>query len=769
MGIAGPCSNVEKIAMGKIAKSEIERLFSQQLDQWTQARDNYRALEQVEQKSVTVNGLDVFVQFNPARIVSSGAKVDAKTIRTRKCFLCEQNRPEVQWGIDFESTTGRTYQVLLNPFPIFPRHLTIPDRCHTDQRIAGRIADMLELAAELDDFVLFYNGPKCGASAPDHMHFQAGNKGFLPLEVRLDEIPRRDFLVTASTRLSLLESFVPGCFVIETRSAEEAVHYFGELYRHLPVKEGEIEPMMNLLCWVSQGGYRLLVLTRRQHRPDCYYAEGEDNILLSPASVDLGGVFITPLQKDFEKISAEDLAGILDQVCSDKEGQEALYAAIQADFCRFQPTVAVGIMNEAEVRVNFEGTYVCGDVACTGDEVFVCQDNQIAWRGSLYDELLFAGSSPADCFWLKDVTIGVNFHWERKEDQKFAGDLKLIVEGGRLTAVNRIGVEDYLLSVISSEMSATASKNLLKAHAVISRSWLMAQWMKNRALEAAQTNYCSCMEDEHSRIKWYDREDHTNFDVCADDHCQRYQGLTRASSPVVAEVIAETWGETLMHEGRICDARFSKCCGGVFEEFQNCWEPVKHPYLVKVRDSEHPQDIPDLTQEDQAREWILGSAEAFCNTTDTHILSQVLNNYDQETKNFYRWTQAYDQAELSELIRNRSGIDFGQILDLIPVERGTSGRLVRLKIVGTKRTMVIGKELEIRRTLSTSHLYSSAFVVEKQGDQQGVPARFILHGAGWGHGVGLCQIGAAVMGEQGYTYDQILLHYFVGAAIECRY
>ncbi len=756
--------------MGRIAKSEIDRLFTQQLEQWTQARDNYRALEHVEQKSVCVNGLDVVVQFNPARIVSSGAKVDAKTIQTRKCFLCEQNRPEVQWGIDFKSAAGRTYQVLLNPFPIFPRHLTIPDASHTDQRIDGRVADMLELAAELDDFVLFYNGPKCGASAPDHMHFQAGNKGFLPLEMRFPELPRRDFLVTASTRLSLLETLLPGCFVIETKSAEEAVHYFEELYRHLLVREGETEPMMNLLCWVSDGWYRLLVLTRRQHRPSCYFAEGEENILLSPASVDLGGVFITPLPKDFEKITAADLEKILFEVCTDLPGQDALCQALQADFRRFQPAVTVGIMNEPEIRVDFQGSYRCGEAWFSGEETFVCQDGQIAWRGALYPELCFKASQPADRFELKEVTIGVNFHWERKENQCFAGDLKLIVEHGRLTAVNCIGVEDYLLSVISSEMSATASKNLLKAHAVISRSWLMAQWMKNRALVEAQEPYCSCQEDESRRIKWYDREDHTNFDVCADDHCQRYQGLTRATSETVAEVIAETWGETLMYDGKICDARFSKCCGGVSEAFESCWEPVHHPYLVQVRDAAQAA-LPDLTVEEEARRWILSEPEAFCNTHDHGILSQVLNDYDQETAHFYRWTQVYTQAELSALVRERSGIDFGDIVDLIPIERGPSGRLVRLKIVGTRRTLELGKELEIRRTLSTSHLYSSAFLVEKEGAVPGteLPAKFVLRGAGWGHGVGLCQIGAAVMGAQGYTYDQILLHYFVGANIERRY
>lgn len=756
--------------MGKIAKTEVARLFSEQLEQWTQARDNYRALEQVEQKSVCVNGMNVIVQFNPARIVSSGAKVDAKTIQTRKCFLCEQNRPEVQWGIDFESASGRTYQVLLNPFPIFPRHLTIPDAVHTDQRIEGRVADMLELAAELDDFVLFYNGPKCGASAPDHMHFQAGNKGFLPLQAQFAELPRRDFLVTASTRLSLLETLLPGCFVIESKSTEEAVYYFEELYRHLPVREDETEPMMNLLCWFDEGTYRLLVLTRRQHRPSCYFAEGEENILLSPASVDLGGVFITPLPKDFEKITAADLEKILFEVCTDKEGQEALYQALQADFRRFQPAVTVGIMNEPEIRVDFKGSYRQGETCCSGEESFVCQDGHVAWRGALYPELYFKATEPTDQFELKDVTIGVNFHWERKENQCFAGDLKLIVENNRLTAVNCIGVEDYLLSVISSEMSATASKNLLKAHAVISRSWLMAQWMKNRALVEAQASYCSCHEDEHNRIKWYDREDHTHFDVCADDHCQRYQGLTRATSRTVAEVIAETWGETLVYDGKICDARFSKCCGGVSEAFESCWEPVHHPYLVQIRDAAQAT-LPDLTREEEARRWILSEPEAYCNTRDHEILSQVLNDYDQETAHFYRWTQAYDQAELSALVRERSGIDFGDIVDLIPIERGPSGRLIRLKIVGTLRTMELGKELEIRRTLSTSHLYSSAFIVEKEGTVPGteLPAKFILRGAGWGHGVGLCQIGAAVMGAQGHTYDKILLHYFSGAEIERRY
>ena len=318
-------------------------------------------------------------------------------------------------------------------------------------------------------------------------------------------------------------------------------------------------------------------------------------------------------------------------------------------------------------------------------------------------------------------------------------------------------------------MSATASLELLKAHAVISRSWLLAQIEKNREIEDSAVAYSAMRETEDELIRWYDREDHVKFDICADDHCQRYQGITRASTNIVKKAIEETRGELLMFENKICDARYSKSCGGVFEEFQNCWEEIKYPYLVAKRDMPQGNEMPDLTIEENAREWILTSPDSFCNTTDKVILSQVLNNYDQETLNFYRWEQGYSVEELSELIKERTGTDYGTILDLIPIERGTSGRLVRLKIVGSKKSRIIGKELEIRRSLSTSHLYSSAFVVEKEVGQDGTPIKFVLKGAGWGHGVGLCQIGAAVMGEKGYSYNNILLHYFVGASIEKRY
>ncbi len=430
-----------------------------------------------------------------------------------------------------------------------------------------------------------------------------------------------------------------------------------------------------------------------------------------------------------------------------------------------EPKVSVGILWNKTISFVLDSNYSCLGKVVAEEKTVSYSNGQILWEGNMHDELYFEPQNNNASFTLKDVVIGIGFHWERKEDQVFQGALKLIVENGMITAVNIIGVEDYLTSVISSEMSATASPELLKAHAVISRSWLLAQIEKNKVIAAANEKYSTFTETEDEIIRWYDREDHLHFDVCADDHCQRYQGITRASANLetVKQAISETRGQVLMSGSKICDARFSKCCGGVVEEFQNCWEDIPQSYLVKLRDSEQTKDVPDLTQEVEAVNWIYTRPEAFCNTQDKKILGQVLNNYDQETVDFYRWQVIYSQEEISALVLKRSGIDFGLIEELIPVQRGTSGRLVKLKIVGTKKALTIGKELEIRRILSTSHLYSSAFTVNRKDNT------FILSGAGWGHGVGLCQIGAAVMGEKGYLYDRILLHYYVGASIETLY
>ena len=435
-----------------------------------------------------------------------------------------------------------------------------------------------------------------------------------------------------------------------------------------------------------------------------------------------------------------------------------------------EPIVSVGIVSASKLCFSLNAPYtVCGSQRC-GKQVVELSEGRILWENTLYDELLFEPTDAQSSFTLEDVTIGVNFHWERKEAQTFLGKLRFIVEDNNICAINELPVETYLTSVISSEMSATSSLELLKAHAVISRSWLLAQMEQRKAENNNADKQPSFFKTDEEIVRWYDREDHKRFDVCADDHCQRYQGITKAANKHVVEAIQQTAGEILTSHGEICDARYSKCCGGAVEEFQYCWENIKKPYLQALPDTlPDTTPLPDLTDEAVARQWILSSPDAFCNTTDQKVLSQVLNDFDQETTDFYRWSQTYSQAELKQLLEEKLEVQFGDIIDLIPLERGKSGRIYRLKIVGKERTLIIGKELEIRRALSKSHLYSSAFIVEKADIKDGVPQKFIIKGAGWGHGVGLCQIGAAMMGKQGYRYEEILLHYYKGAEITKAY
>ena len=433
------------------------------------------------------------------------------------------------------------------------------------------------------------------------------------------------------------------------------------------------------------------------------------------------------------------------------------------------PEISVGIVNAQEIHFSLNMNYSAKGGTYRGEETVAFSEGGILWRDNLYQELTFTPQEEGASFSLYNVTIGINFHWERQETQIFQGTLKFVVEEGKITAINQLSVEDYLISVISSEMKATSPIEFLKAHAVISRSWLYAQMEKRRSLEKQGNSggFFSMQKSDTEYVRWYDREDHTIFDVCADDHCQRYQGITKATREEVVNAVQATRGQVLTHNGTICDARFSKCCGGVTEEFEACWEEKHYPYLEPVRDitPEAETPLPDLTREEEAEQWIRSNPKAFCNTHNKRILANILNNYDQETTDFYRWQVRFTQEELAELIHARTRTDYGDILDLIPIQRGKSGRIIHLQIVGTKRTMCIGKELEIRRTLSPTHLFSSAFVVDKEMGPDGIPSAFLLTGAGWGHGVGLCQIGAAVMGERGYKYDEILLHYYPGAEI----
>jgi SpoIID/LytB domain protein len=442
-----------------------------------------------------------------------------------------------------------------------------------------------------------------------------------------------------------------------------------------------------------------------------------------------------------------------------------------------QPKIQVGIMSGERIEFSLDGRFVskdktafpAGNYKAKIEGKQVCIENESGKKVCM-DSMLFSAVDNNSSFEIKAVTIGVNFHWEQNENQRFRGALKLIPENGNVTAINVILLEDYLKSVISSEMSSTASIALLKAHAVISRSWLLAQIEKTKSIKSGGGLYQTSFETDDEITRWYDREDHHNFDVCADDHCQRYQGITKIQSENAIKAVEETAGEVLIFDNHICDARFSKCCGGISENFENVWEPVRHSYLTKVVDSEFGDTTcVDLRQEDEAELWIRNQPFAFCKTNDKKILTQVLPDFDQLTTDFYRWKVEYSQDEIAELLKEKSGFDFGEILKLKAQKRGHSGRIIQLKIKGTKKTLSVGKELEIRKWLSKSHLYSSAFVVDHQDIQNGIPQKFVLTGAGWGHGVGLCQIGAAVMGERGYSYKEILNHYFRGTELKSMY
>ena len=748
--------------------------FHNQLNQWQDVARRFEELKGVQLREVG----SALAQFNPARLVSTGAKIDKATLAKRPCFLCEKNRPGEQIVLPF----GEGFDILVNPFPILPVHFTIPSRHHQLQAIAENYVQIHRLLRAYPQLMVFYNGPKCGASAPDHLHFQAGTSDMLPLQrdwQRLRETSVPLLKLNDAEGIYEIKDYICPALAIVSHTEKNDVELFNYLYEALPLKGDETEPMMNIVAWRSEEGFVSVVFPREKHRPDCYSSVGEAQCLVSPGSLDMAGLLILPRQSDFEGMTAERAEAVLREVSLSNEAMGEVVKRIRNravdlafDEWRQEPVVSVGIVSGDEICFQLNGTYTIGNREVTGQQTVKLKDGRILWDSAVYPELCFTPQDDNMSFTLDDVTIGVDFHWERKEAQTFLGKLRFVVDGDKLWAINELPVERYLASVISSEMSATSSLELLKAHAVISRSWLLVQMRRRKGIEmGVQAASAPVKVSDEEGVVWYDSDAHTLFDVCADDHCQRYQGITKATSPHVEEAIKATRGQLLMNGKEICDARFSKCCGGVSEEYEYCWDNNHKPYLLSVVDNA-PLGTPptiDLTREEVAREWILSSPEAFCNTKDATVLGQVLNNYDQETQDFYRWTTDFTQAELADLIRRKSGLDFGEIVDLQPLERGKSGRITRLKIVGTKLTRIIGKELEIRRTLSESHLYSSAFVVGRGEMVNDVPQHFRLVGAGWGHGVGLCQIGAAVMGEKGYKYDEILHHYYQTAVIEAQY
>lgn len=786
------------------SEEEVMTLFERQRREWSDVDRRYSELEQVEIKKFEVNGVSFTAQYNPARIVSTGAKVDKTAISQRPCFLCRRNQPAEQLHLDM---LGK-FQLCVNPYPILPYHFTLPMRRHLPQMARPQFPALCSMAMNLPSFVVFYNGAQCGASAPDHAHLQLGAKGQIPLQRdwnRYESGLMKIYPLTtpeerwveeendsqADCGIFLLQRFAYPLFILKMTGNETKYLLFEKLIAALPVVEGEDEPRFNLLAWkqrktgTAEDELIVAVVPRRKLRPACYFTEGPEHYVISPGSVDMGGLIITPRREDFDRITGEKITEILREVTLDNEavalcinkihGRESKFAVANGkeDGPAFRwkknPRVSVGVMSAPVLDFTLNGSFVAKGCNVTGIQEAACSQGCIKWKNNIYREITFVPQETSATFTLQHVTIGKHYHWERDEAQTFSGVLKLLVEDEKIVAVNVLRVEDYLVSVISSEMKSSANIEFLKASAIISRSWLLSQ-IERQAAGVQSSTFGHFPRKGNEQIRWSEREDHLLFDVCADDHCQRYQGVTKADNPAVRAAVAETCGRVLMSEDKICDARYSKCCGGVTEEFHTCWENRDYPYLSSVRDTKEGEPLPDLTREDEAEKWIRGNANAFCNTTDENVLQQVLNDYDLETHDFYRWRVCYTQQVLADLICENLKEDLGDILDLVPVERGRSGRLSKLRIVGSKEELVIGKELEIRRVLSSSHLYSSAFIVEKGPlTAAGVPEQFTLLGAGWGHGVGMCQIGAAVMGADGYGCDSILLHYYKDAQIATLY
>jgi len=822
----------------KVTEEELEAFFQKELEEWPEAAERYKALVPSQPprrealsdstsgeaeggglhiKSLPFggDGRGLSVQWNPARIVSTGASIDKKSISERPCFLCDNNRPKEQHKL----MTEKHFQILVNPYPILPQHFTIPMRRHTPQSIYSSFGTLRRMAWDLPKHIVFYNGPLCGASCPDHMHLQAGSRGIVPLErdwTMYEKGLKKLYPLTGEQEASmeeagnvgsrcglfLLEGYACPVFVIRSLPAESDSLLCQRVYKALPIVGEETEPRLNIVCWRQEGTSSrpdeivTLIFPRSKHRPDCYYAEGKEQLMISPGALDMCGLFITPREQDFKAMTAEKAVSILQEVTLSEEELKPIIAELtdlqtpgpspdlslvgrgantnemsnnsspyKGEVGRGSESVSVGIMKDTVIRFCMNSPYQAKGNEVTGEQVAEYTEGGIRWKDNVYQELTFRPApspnpSPEEegrsggevslpprgevggglSFTLHGVTIGQKFHWERQESQTFSGILKLVVDEDKIVAINILPVEDYLTSVISSEMKGSCSLEFLKAAAVISRSWLYAQMQRRQEHAEQAAPFFSFVKGEGESIRWYDREDHTIFDVCADDHCQRYQGITRASNPKVAEAVSATRGQVLMYDGRICDARFGKCCGGQTNEFQYCWENIEVPYLRSVKDP-------------------------YCNTSDKKILRQVLNDYDLETHDFYEWTEELSQEEAHDLICKHLKMELGPILGMEIVEKGPGGHISKLRIVGQEKSFIVGKELEIRRMLSTSHLKSSAFTVETKNVRNGIPGRFILHGHGWGHGVGLCQIGAAVMGEQGYSYKKILKHYYTGAQI----
>lgn len=671
----------------------IDKFFEDQLACWPDVKQRYDELKAAEHKTITIQGRQYDVMFNPARMRSAAAKVEGGKVE-RPCFLCDSALPKEQQQMRLKCIpSGHEYNLMVNPYPITDHHFTIVSTLHERQDFVGRHWDMAYLADVMSDYLIFFNGACSGASAPDHMHFQAVPKELVPI-THWSWDQWQDMGVASQMPVNIKDS-----------------------------------DHKNILCWTDGEDCHWLVIDRKCHRPAEYFMEGSAQVLISPASLEFCGLIPMVRLEDYQKMEASLLKGILDQ-------------------CRYQePMLHVGIMEGPQIR--FSADERTHSLNYVGEDRILQVMDYGSNRAEKREITEYRTTSTP--FTLEGVTIGKEFHWQQQEDQTFMGSLRVIAREGKLHAINIIPVEEYLKSVISSEMSATNNLELLKTHAIISRSWVLKTLSPSLSRE----------EDEGADtiggryLKIWDGHDHTLYDVCADDHCQRYQGITRQVSPLVAQAIEETRGIVLKdQDGQICDARFSKCCGGKSELFSTCWQDHDYHYLQPVDDP-------------------------WCDTREEKVLRLVLNDYDQRTIDFHDWEVTYTQEQLTELFNRRMKGEYPdfQPLDTItalnPVLRGPSGRIYDLEIIGIREglpiSLHVGKELLIRKALSESHLYSSAFEVSTHLDPITSTITFVLRGIGWGHGVGLCQIGAANMSQHGKDYREILLHYFTGAQLTKLY
>lgn len=785
-------------------------LARRQEAEWPQLALARRRWVESRYREIPLGRFPVFLQFNPSREVNVLADPAPAAVRQRPCFLCEANLPPEERGVDL----GHGLMAFLNPFPIFYPHPTLVHREHRPQAIAGFVGPLLELAGRFaGSWTLLYNGPRCGASAPDHLHFQAFPRFVTPLETDLYHVRRKSAQAVFRDPLPplrgadcyTLRAYGRTVVVLEAASAKVLASAFEALAGALPRPPAAAdawapdEPPVNLAAWAEPGaGLVLCVFPRTRHRPDCYDQPVDaGGRLVSPGLIDLAGVVVTPRRHDFETLTAPEIGSIFRQVCPPVEDIRALVAAaaresvpvpaervppetkrlpIAPTLPPVEPELRVGLAEGREaLSIRLDGRWkLGGETVPAGAWGVAPADGRLRLesRDGLRREMpppaFLEPVGPESRFLLEKVAVGLDFHWEFREDLIFEGALEILERDGRLTAVNRVPLERYLESVIASEMHPDAPEAFLEAHAVISRSWVLAQLL-GRA-EGEGFDPAALPPLDFRRWRWTDRQRHGDFDVCNDDHCQRYQGVLRISNPAASAAIRRTRGLVVRDTHSVVDTRFSKCCGGVSEVFRSAWGDVSLPGLVPVRD-DWPGEaaVPDLTTEDAARRWIETAPDACCNTRDEAVLRRILPGFDRATTDFYRWETTVPRGELDEIIRLKSGWDPGRLRGIVPLQRGASGRLVSVLLRGDTGDLVVGKELEIRRVLSRSHLFSSAFVVKPEGDDGGAPAAFRFRGAGWGHGVGLCQIGAAVMACRGADAATILARYFPGTHVERIY